>query len=324
MNLDLQILRALRQASSGISGADLAARLEVTRAAVWARVEELRRLGYDIEATPHSGYRLVGTPDALHADDLMARMGEGVLVGRRVQVYESTASTNDLVERLGRDGAEEGVVVFAEAQTRGRGRLGRVWSSPSRQGLWFSVLLRPAIRPEAVTRLIVMAAVALRKGVERFAGVLPGIKWPNDLLIGGRKFAGILTEMSAEPDRVRYVVVGIGVDVNQGEAELAGMRGFATSLRLETGRMWDRAGLAVSILGELDRNYARLEAGRFGELAEEWEAGCITLGQAVSVRVGGRVCCGRAESLDPEGALLVRTEHGHLERVTGGDLTMER
>lgn len=324
MNLDLQILRALRQASSGISGADLAARLEVTRAAVWARVEELRRLGYDIEATPHSGYRLVGTPDALHADDLMARMGEGVLVGRRVQVYESTASTNDLVERLGRDGAEEGVVVFAEAQTRGRGRLGRVWSSPSRQGLWFSVLLRPAIRPEAVTRLIVMAAVALRKGVERFAGVLPGIKWPNDLLIGGRKFAGILTEMSAEPDRVRYVVVGIGVDVNQGEVELAGMRGFATSLRLETGRMWDRAGLAVSILGELDRNYARLEAGRFGELAEEWEAGCITLGQAVSVRVGGRVCCGRAESLDPEGALLVRTEHGHLERVTGGDLTMER
>lgn len=324
MNLDLQILRALRQASSGISGADLAARLEVTRAAVWARVEELRRLGYDIEATPHSGYRLVGTPDALHADDLMARMGEGALVGRRVQVYESTASTNDLVERLGRDGAEEGVVVFAEAQTRGRGRLGRVWSSPSRQGLWFSVLLRPAIRPEAVTRLIVMAAVALRKGVERFAGVLPGIKWPNDLLIGGRKFAGILTEMSAEPDRVRYVVVGIGVDVNQGEAELAGMRGFATSLRLETGRMWDRAGLAVSILGELDRNYARLEAGRFGELAEEWEAGCITLGQAVSVRVGGRVCCGRAESLDPEGALLVRTEHGHLERVTGGDLTMER
>ncbi|MGA1237998.1 MAG: biotin--[acetyl-CoA-carboxylase] ligase [Limisphaerales bacterium] len=324
MNLDLQILRALRQASSGISGADLAARLEVTRAAVWARVEELRRLGYDIEATPHSGYRLVGTPDALHADDLMARMGEGALVGRRVQVYESTASTNDLVERLGRDGAEEGVVVFAEAQTRGRGRLGRVWSSPSRQGLWFSVLLRPAIRPEAVTRLIVMAAVALRKGVERFAGVLPGIKWPNDLLIGGRKFAGILTEMSAEPDRVRYVVVGIGVDVNQGEVELAGMRGFATSLRLETGRMWDRAGLAVSILGELDRNYARLEAGRFGELAEEWEAGCITLGQAVSVRVGGRVCCGRAESLDPEGALLVRTEHGHLERVTGGDLTMER
>ncbi len=251
-------------------------------------------------------------------------MGEGALVGRRVQVYESTASTNDLVERLGRDGAEEGVVVFAEAQTRGRGRLGRVWSSPSRQGLWFSVLLRPAIRPEAVTRLIVMAAVALRKGVERFAGVLPGIKWPNDLLIGGRKFAGILTEMSAEPDRVRYVVVGIGVDVNQGEVELAGMRGFATSLRLETGRMWDRAGLAVSILGELDRNYARLEAGRFGELAEEWEAGCITLGQAVSVRVGGRVCCGRAESLDPEGALLVRTEHGHLERVTGGDLTMER
>lgn len=324
MNLDLQILRALRQSTSGISGADLAARLEVTRAAVWARVEELRRLGYDIEATPHSGYRLVGTPDALHADDLMARMGEGVLVGRKVQVYESTASTNDLVERLGRDGAEEGVVIFAEAQTRGRGRLGRVWSSPSRQGLWFSVLLRPAIRPEAVTRLIVMAAVALRRGVERFTGVLPGIKWPNDLLIGGRKFAGILTEMSAELDRVRYVVVGIGVDVNQEEEQLGGMRGFATSLRLETGRAWDRAGLAVSILGELDRAYARLEAGRFGELAEEWEGACITLGQAVSVRVGGRVCRGRAESLDPEGALLVRTEYGHLERVTGGDLTVER
>jgi BirA family biotin operon repressor/biotin-[acetyl-CoA-carboxylase] ligase len=324
MSLDQQILRTLRESPSGVSGAEMATRLQVTRAAIWARMEELRRLGYQIEATPHSGYRLVGTPDALHADDLMARLGSTHVVGRSIQVYEQTASTNDVLDRLARDGAPEGVAVFAEAQTRGRGRLGRVWESPPRQGLWFSVLLRPGLPPHCMTQLTVMGAVAVRQAVKAVTNLSPEIKWPNDLLLRGRKFAGILTEMNAEPDRVRYVVLGIGVDVNQGDHEMAVLPETATSLRRETGIRWDRAQLAVAVLRALDETYDQLRGGWFSALAEEWARVCTTIGRTVTIRAGTRTWHGRAESLDRDGALLVRSEHGHLERVTGGDVTVEK
>ena len=200
----------------GVSGTELAERLGISRAAVWSRIEELRKVGFDIEADPHTGYRIVGEPDALLADDLLARLGKTRIIGRDIQVFEKTTSTNDVVEKLARDGVSEGVVVFAESQTKGRGRLGRKWISPERKGLWFSVLLRPDLLPQEATQLTVAAATALRRAIQSETGLKPEIKWPNDILIGGKKVAGILTELSAEPDRVRHVVLGIGVDVNLG------------------------------------------------------------------------------------------------------------
>ncbi len=162
MTIDTQILTALRTADTGgVSGAELSQRLGVSRAAVWARIEELRSLGYEIEASPHLGYRLLNAPDALHADDLLSRLGKTKVMGRDIRVFEETTSTNDIIEKLARDGVKEGVVVFAESQTKGRGRLGRKWISPARKGLWFSVLLRPAMRPAAVTQLTIAAATAL-------------------------------------------------------------------------------------------------------------------------------------------------------------------
>src|SRR5437762_3944167 len=138
----------------------------VSRAAVWARIEELRQLGYDIEASPHLGYRLLSSPDDLHADDLLARLGKTRVIGRDIRVFQETTSTNDVIEKLARDGVKEGAVVFAESQTKGRGRLGRTWTSPARKGLWFSLLLRPALSPQAATQFTVAAAVALRKAIE--------------------------------------------------------------------------------------------------------------------------------------------------------------
>src|SRR5258708_2931198 len=156
MSVDSQILLALRSAGQGsVSGADLSTRLGVTRAAVWARIEELRSLGYLIEASPHNGYRLREVPDVLHADDLLSLVNGSRVIGREIRVFEETTSTNDVAERLARDGVREGVVVFAETQSRGRGRLGRQWISPARKGLWFSVLLRPALPPQAATQLTV-------------------------------------------------------------------------------------------------------------------------------------------------------------------------
>lgn len=326
MSLDAGILTALRGAGEGsVSGVELSERLGVSRATVWGRIEELRRLGYEIEASPHRGYRLLGAPDLLHADDLLARLGEVRIVGRAIRVFEQTTSTNDVIEKFARDGLKEGVVVFAESQTRGRGRLGRVWVSPPRKGLWFSVLLRPQICPMEATQVTIAAANALADALTVQTKLPVEIKWPNDILIRAKKVAGILTELHAELDCVKALILGIGVDVNQTAREFpAELRSLATSLRIEAGQPLDRAGLAAAILQALDRDYRRVLDGDFESLASEWEARCSTLGRRVAIQTGGRIVEGRAESLDSDGALLLRTQHGHLERIVGGDVRMAR
>jgi len=325
VTVDSQILIELRGAREGVSGTELAEKVGLSRAAVWARVEELRSLGYDIEASPHTGYRLVSAPDVLHADDLLSRLGKTRTVGRDIRVFQETTSTNDVIEKLARDGVKEGVAAFAESQTRGRGRLGRKWISPAGQGLWFSVLLRPKLSPQAVTQLTIASATALARAIHSAAGLAVEIKWPNDILVRGRKVAGILTEMKAEPDAVKYVTLGIGVNVNLTVNEFSSdLRRTATSLRVEAGESIDRAELAVEILRELDRDYARICSGQFEAVADEWEEQCQTIGRDVTIRIGERRVQGRAESLDSDGALLVRTQHGRLERIVGGDVTVEK
>lgn len=325
MTVDAQILTALRSAGEeSVSGADLSDKLGVTRAAIWARIEELRSLGYDIEASPHHGYRLLSVPDVLHRDDLLSLVRGTRVIGRDIQVFQETSSTNDVVERLARDGVGQGTVVFAESQTKGRGRLGRKWVSAAGKGLWFSVLLRPDLRPQDATQLTIIAATAVARALHRY-DLVPSIKWPNDILIGDRKLAGVLTELAAEIDRIRYVILGIGINVNSTLSDFPpDVRGIATSLRIETGAPVRRAELAASILRELDSDYDRLCHGGFASIAEEWARQCATLGQRVSIRVGERTVHGQAEALDDSGALLLRTSHGHLERIVGGDVTLEK
>lgn len=324
MTIDAQILSALRSAGEQcVSGADLSEQLGISRAAVWARIEELRTLGYEIEASPHQGYRLSVLPDVLHADDMLSLVASNKVIGRDIRVFQETSSTNDVAERLARDNVAEGAVVFAETQQKGRGRLGRKWVSPPSQGLWLSVLLRPGLRPQDATQITVLAATALVRSL-RFHGIAQAsIKWPNDILVRDLKLAGVLTELAAEIDRVRYVILGIGVNVNIATFPPE-LRGTATSLQIETGHRVRRAELAASILRELDYDYDRLSQGLFARIAEEWAGQSATLGRRVKIRVGDRSVYGRAESLDDSGALLVRTEHGRLERIVGGDVTLEK
>ena len=326
VTIDAQILAALRQEAEGsVSGAELSQRLGISRAAIWARIEALRSIGYGIEASPHQGYRLLHVPDLLHADDLLSRVTGNRIIGRDIWVFEETHSTNDVVEKLARDGVREGAVVFAESQTQGRGRLGRKWLSPRRKGLWFSVLLRPNLLPQAATQLTVAAAAALLRAIRQQTDLTPQIKWPNDILVNGRKVAGVLTELNAELDQIKYVILGIGVDVNLGPGDWpADLAKLATSLKIESGRTICRAELAAAILLELDRDYTRICQRQFARICEEWEKQCNTLGRNVSIRIGNRLLQGRAESLDEDGALLLRTEHGHLERIMGGDVTLEK
>jgi len=323
---DSQILRALREVGeAGASGAALAKQLGVSRAAIWNHIQDLRRHGYDIEASPHHGYILRGTPDALHGDDLMARLPRGRVIGRDIRVFGETTSTNDIADKLARDGVPEGIVVFAESQSKGRGRLGRQWMSPAGRGLWFSILLRPPLRPTAATQLTVLSAVAVARAIERECGLRPEIKWPNDIMFGDRKVAGILLELGAELDHIRHVVLGIGIDVNIAPDEFPPeLRAVATSLREQLGRPLDRPALATAVLRELDHLYARLKGGDFPEIGDEWMRRCATLGRRVVIRIGDRFIHGHAEALDEDGALLVRTEHGRLERIVGGDVGVEK
>jgi BirA family biotin operon repressor/biotin-[acetyl-CoA-carboxylase] ligase len=327
MTVDAHILSALRAAGlHPISPGELAQRVGVPHSLLAGRVEQLRSLGYEIEATPHMGYRLRGAPDVLHPDDLLSRLADATqIIGRHIRVFQETTSTNDVVEKFARDGAKEGVVVIAEAQTRGRGRLGRKWVSPSGKGLWFSVLLRPQLGLEMVTQITIAAATALTRAIRAHTELRPEIKWPNDVVIRGRKTAGILTELTAELDRVAYVILGIGVDVNLDSSDLPQeLHSIATSLKIERNQPVDRPALAAGILRELDAVYARITHDQFDAVADEWEAQCSTLGRDVQIQVGDRVVRGRAESLDRDGALLLRTHHGHLERICGGDVTIQK
>jgi BirA family biotin operon repressor/biotin-[acetyl-CoA-carboxylase] ligase len=197
--------------------------------------------------------------------------------------------------------------------------------SPAKRGLWFSVLLRPDLRPQETTRLTVASATALRRAIESQTGLRPEIKWPNDILIHGKKVAGILTELSGELDHVNYIILGIGVDVNLSQGDFpAELRKSATSLKIELGKPVSRPELAVAILRELDHDYARIASGQFAALANEWEEHGTTIGHEVVIRTGVRQIRGRAESLGEDGELLLRTEHGHLERIIGGDVTLEQ
>jgi BirA family biotin operon repressor/biotin-[acetyl-CoA-carboxylase] ligase len=191
--------------------------------------------------------------------------------------------------------------------------------------LWFSILLRPNLRPPETTQITVASATALRRALESQTGLKPEIKWPNDILIAGKKVAGILTELAGELDHVRYVILGIGVDVNVNAGEFPPeVRKTATSLKAEAGRTIPRADLAIAILRALDHDYARITSGQFEAVADEWEAHCTTIGRRVVIHTSGRQIRGRAESLGEDGALLLRTDHGHLERIVGGDVTIDK
>src|SRR5436190_20801260 len=246
MTVDAQILKALRASDEGVSGAELSHQLGISRAAIWARIHDLRLLDYNIEASPHLGYRLLSSPDSLHADDLISRLGGVKIIGRDIRVFRETPSTNDLIEKCARDGLKEGIVIFSEAQSKGRGRLGRKWISPAKKGLWFSILLRPTLRPLEATQLTVVSATALRRAIEAHTGLKIEIKWPNDILVHGKKVAGMLTELYAEPDRVNHVVLGVGVNVNLTPTDFTPeLRKICTSLQSELGRHVARPELAV-------------------------------------------------------------------------------
>lgn len=315
------ILRLLRSSPSGyVSGAELAASLGVSRTAVWKRVRMLAREGYGIDAVPSKGYRLFSSPDLLRVDEIMADRAAGT-IGRKIVYRSAIASTNTLAAELAQQGAAEGTVVTAEVQTGGKGRLGRTWISP-RGSLAFSVILRPAVPTHKAPLITLMGAVAATAAINERTGLAAGIKWPNDVLVDGLKVCGLLTEMSAEPDRIRHLVLGIGVNVNADLAELpADVRERSTSLAAAAGGTLDRTGLLSEMLAQLDRWYQLFLADETALLGA-WRGLNVTLGRRVSVSGAAGSFSGIARDIDKEGRLIVLLDDGTLQAVAAGDVTI--
>ncbi|MBI4381658.1 MAG: biotin--[acetyl-CoA-carboxylase] ligase [candidate division NC10 bacterium] len=244
-------------------------------------------------------------------------------IGLVIHLFQAVDSTNDEAKALAVRGALEGTVVIADAQERGRGRMGRSWTSPPGVGVYFSVILRPAIQPHAAPALSLLGAAAVAEAIEAVAGLAAGVKWPNDLIVRGRKVGGILGEVAAETSHLDYVVLGIGINVNQTEASFEGeLRHTATSLRIEAGRLVDRTAMIRSLCESLDRWYNCFLSEGLAPIIERLRQSCLTLGQRVVARSGDQQLCGLAVDLDHAGALLIRDADQRLHRLIAGDVTL--
>ncbi len=314
-----RILSSLRSHEGYLSGEDISRTLRISRAAIWKHMDQLRALGYEIEAFPHRGYRFVSAPDLLFPTEIQPGLGTRKF-GCEIRHFDSTGSTMDEAFQLALEGAVEGTVVVAEAQTRGRGRLGRNWSSPRSKGIYFSLILRPRIPPSQAPLLTLAAAVALSEAVEKVVpAVKPRIKWPNDILAGGKKLCGILTELRAETDRVQYVIVGVGINVNNLATQLLPE---ATSLRVEAGHAVPRVALFQEVLRKFEGRYAAFLKSGAGAVLPEWKKRSATLGVRVRFVERGEQRAGIAEDLAEDGGLLVRMPDGKLVKRIAGDILL--
>ncbi len=315
-----RILKCLRETDDYVSGQQLCQELKVSRTAVWKVMNQLKEEGYMIEAVKNRGYRLVRTPDLVTADELNSILKTS-WAGKTVIYEEKLVSTNQTAKVLAEQGAGHGTLVVAERQTAGKGRRGREWHSPKGSGIWMSILLRPDIRPDKASMLTLVAAMAVYDAISsRIQGC--SIKWPNDIIIDGRKVCGILTEMSSEPDHIHYVVIGIGINVNT-EDFPEDIAGVAASMHTASGQYFKRSEMITDVLQTFEIYYDRfMETSDLSELMEEYNKRLINYGQRVYIEERGRKYDGIAEGIDREGCLLVRRDDGMVVQVISGEVSV--
>ena len=307
----------MEHATVVVSGTKIADEISASRSEVWRLIQQLRSLGVDVAGHPATGYQLRSVPDLL-LPEILRPLLRGTIFDAQFHHFYKIGSTNTAAMAAAADGAPEGTVFLAEEQTAGRGRAANSWQSPRSTGIYCSVVLRPAMPPSDVLALSLASGLAVHAAIQQVdSRVDPDLKWPNDVLIGGKKVCGILTEMNAEATRVRYIVVGIGINVNQANfpKELQ-----ATSLRLVTGSEWSRVELVAALLKSLDREYRRLVEDsdvRSSILQRFAQQSSWVFGKKVRIEENGAAFEGTTEGLDPRGFLQVRTLHG-LQTVLSG------
>jgi BirA family biotin operon repressor/biotin-[acetyl-CoA-carboxylase] ligase len=287
---------------------------------VWRWVERLREVGVRVKGKPYTGYFLERVPDILTPDMLRQRL-KGSMFAKRIHHFFRTDSTNRVAMELGYAGEPEGAVILAEEQTAGRGRAGRTWHSERTAGIYVTLLLRPKISPVQAPLLTMMAGLSTHAAIQAQTGLQPDVKWPNDLILNGKKLGGILTEMYAETTLIRFVIVGIGINVNQ-ETFPSELSRVATSLRVETGKNQSRLELLARLLREFETDYNRfLREGAASVIERFTQVSSYARGKRVRVTNGNESFVGVTAGLRPEGLLQVQQDDGTLATVLAGDVT---
>lgn len=322
---DDEILHLLKKNPSAfLSGEELSRRLKVSRTAIWKRIRQLKSLGYEIEASTRSGYRLIQSPDLLTPAEVQPSL-KTRWMGKAIHYFPRLDSTNAKAYELATRGAEEGEVVIAESQEKGKGRLGRHWFSPPYLNLYLSVVLRPNIPPHQAPLITLMAAVATAEAIETYTGLRPVIKWPNDILLGGRKVAGLLNEIQSETDRIHFIILGVGVNLNADKKIYPKeIRTLATSLKQEMGRAISRKDFLSILLKELEDWYAVFLKEGGDAVLRTWRRLAQIKGKQLKVASFGQEIVGAGIDVDSDGALIIETRRGERKRVVAGDVEYRR
>lgn len=320
MEYDQLLQMLLDHQGEYLSGEEISKRLGISRTAVWKQINKLREQGYDFEAVSRKGYRLVHQPDKLKHLDVVKAL-QGCQYGGQLKLLETTTSTQEEIRIWAEQGAANGALVIAEEQTLGRGRQGRRWMSPSGKGVWMSLLLKPELPLADASKLTLLTAVAVCRALRGVTGLEIGIKWPNDLLINGKKICGILVESAGEDGKIRYCVVGIGIDVNLETHDYAEeLTHRATSLKIEGKQNYDRAVIIGAVMKEMEFLMTSFIEQGFSTIANLWEALSVTLGKTITVKTYQGEIIGVAEELDATGALKLRKTDGNIEIVYSGEI----
>jgi BirA family biotin operon repressor/biotin-[acetyl-CoA-carboxylase] ligase len=305
-----------------VSGERLAATLGISRAAIWKAIKSLRSKGYEIEASTRLGYRLLSSPDILRSEEISPLLATRIF-GKRIEYFSSLASTNAEAKAFAREGAQEGTVVIAEEQTGGKGRMDRPWVSP-KGGIWLSVILKPSITPVLAPRFAIMSAVALAKSIKTL-GIDPQIKWPNDILVDGKKICGILLELAAQMDRIDHLVIGIGVNANFDAGKLVeGGASNPTSLLTEIGAKIDRPRFAAELLLKLEEEYARIISDDWDSIRDDWLGFCPSVGDQITLITLNGEINGKMIGIDDYGALRLELLNGDTKSFASGDVTVKK
>jgi BirA family biotin operon repressor/biotin-[acetyl-CoA-carboxylase] ligase len=311
-----KILEFLKKNRDYISGEDISRHLDISRQALWKHIQDLKDAGYDIVAVPHLGYKLTAIPDRLYPLEVGRHLNTK-FIGKKISYFDTLISTMEIAERLGLDGSVEGTLILTESQSKGKGRLGRDWFSPKHKGIYASLILRPKILPNFTPILTLLTAVSICEAIKEAVGLDVQIKWPNDIIMHNKKLGGILTELNAEMDETRFVVIGFGLNVNNDKKSLVS---GATSLKELKREDISRISLLQEVLRKIEANYLLFQKSGSEPIIEKWRNYAITLGKRVRIISHKQHFEGEAVDIDTDGGLLVRRDSGLTEKVMSGDI----
>ncbi len=320
-NVRQALLDAFKNANGKfISGEKLAQNIGCSRTAIWKHIEDLKKDGFHVEAVRKKGYRLLEQSNKLSENEIYLGL-ETEEIGRSVYFFESVTSTQKVAKEYAMNGAKHGTLIVADEQTEGRGRMVRKWYSPKGTGIWASFILRPDIQIQHAPQLTLLSAVAVVQAIKKVTHITPEIKWPNDILISGRKVCGILTELQAEEDRIQSVILGIGINVNQDKNDFsAEIIKKATSLKIQLGKTVNRSSLIQSLCYYIEQLLHLYISEGFTPIKSLWETYAVSIGKRISARTVKGTFDGVALGINNEGVLLLKQDNGEIVEIISADI----